>query len=199
MGVATPNPTLSNSSIVNAQGSFAQQNNNNSRTNTATTFGQNPSLLSSKHQPSPPTSSADKPTSSGSSSALGRAGDRSRPFPAAGSGSDSGPSSTATTTLNALQVRRELAERAQHEFERGGNVDREFLDVNTLRQIIALVEQRRGTGTGTRTTSKAAAGAGADMSAAEAAQIEKRFNLKQGVVGKLVGGKAKGVFGTVNV
>jgi len=204
MGVATPNPTLSNSSIVNAQGSFAQQQ-NSTRTAT-TTFGQNPSLLS-KQQPSPPTSSAEKPTSP-SSSALGRAGDRSRPFPAttstprggsSGSGRGGEPNSTAATTLNALEVRKQLAERARHEFERGGNVGREFLDVNTLRQIIALVERRqRGSGTST-TTSKAAAGAAADMSAAEAAQIEKRLKLKAGVVGKLVGGKAKGVFGTVNV
>ncbi|KAH7027712.1 uncharacterized protein B0I36DRAFT_327716 [Microdochium trichocladiopsis] len=196
MGVATPNPTLSNSSTVNSHGGFSRNNNNNS-SNNASRFVQDPSLSretpatttkqQQQQQPSPTTVSTNKT----STSSLGSPRDSSRPLPTGRAtttstqqqqGGRGGGGNSNSTTLNALQVRKELAERAQHEFERGGNVDREFLDVNTLRQILVLAE--RG------------GGGGGDV---DAAQIEKRLNLKKGVVARLVGGKAKGVFGPLEV
>ncbi|KAI1081911.1 hypothetical protein F5B20DRAFT_37885 [Whalleya microplaca] len=71
------------------------------------------------------------------------------------------PPPTQNATLNALEARRRLQERAQAEFENVGR-GKEFLDVGTLRQILVLRE--RG---------------------AAPAEIERRLRLKTGVVERL--------------
>ncbi|KAJ1327770.1 hypothetical protein MN608_07101 [Microdochium nivale] len=162
MGIATPNPTLSNSSIVNS----SSDNSNNSSNNI-----QDPSL--SRQAPSPTTTSLNPSLSSSlRQDARNSSSGRTIPTRPRAATDGVGPS----VTLNALAVRKELAERATAEFERGGNTDREFLDVDTLRQILQLVERGGG-------------GAGASDAA-----IEQKLRLKRGVVARLVGGKAKGVF-----
>ncbi|KXJ91228.1 hypothetical protein Micbo1qcDRAFT_233774 [Microdochium bolleyi] len=162
MGVATPNPTLSNSSIVNSANPAA------TTTSSSSSSVQDPSL--SRQAPSPTTSSRNPSISSlGGRDLNSTASAKTLPIRSQPGGAAGGQ---ASTTLNALQVRKELAARAAAQFERGGNTDREFLDVNTLRQILQLVHS----------------------GAASEAEIEQRLKLKKGVVARLVGGKAKGVF-----
>ncbi|KAI1378677.1 hypothetical protein F4677DRAFT_374769 [Hypoxylon crocopeplum] len=82
-------------------------------------------------------------------------------FPDQGSHGPGFPSPAQNPTLSALDARQRLQERADVEFENSTR-GREFLDVGTLKQI--LIMQARGT---------------------PAADIEKRFRLKSGVVGRL--------------
>lgn len=103
MGVATPNPTLSNSSTASSYPGFPEQ----------------------------------KP------------------------GAPSFPPSPQNPTLNALEARQRLQERAEAEYENRSQGS-EFLDVGTLTQV--LIMQGRGV---------------------PHADIEKRFRLKKGVVDRL--------------
>lgn len=82
-------------------------------------------------------------------------------FPGQGSQGSKYPSPSQNTTLNALEARQRLQDRADLEFERPGQ-GREFLDIGTLKQMLMM--QARG---------------------APAADIEKRLRLKSGVVSRL--------------
>ncbi|KAI1325745.1 hypothetical protein F5Y16DRAFT_255566 [Xylariaceae sp. FL0255] len=118
MGIANPNPTLSNSSTVASSGSYDANLNPTSQTSS-----------------SPSTNTAASP---------------------------SYPTAPRNTTLNALQARASLQERAEAEFTdpSGG---REFLDAARLRQLLIM-----------QTVHKV-----------PAREIEKRFGLKQGVVDRI--------------
>ncbi|KAI1105708.1 hypothetical protein F4804DRAFT_330958 [Jackrogersella minutella] len=96
------------------------------------------------------------PTLSNSSTASSYPG-----FPEQGPQRSKFPSQAQNTTLNALEARQRMQERADVEFE-SVSQEREFLDVGTLKHI--LIMQGRGI---------------------PAADIEKRFRLKSGVVGRL--------------
>jgi hypothetical protein len=75
------------------------------------------------------------------------------------------PSSSSNATLNVLQVRRQIEQRARGELDNTGkstDKGREFLDIGTVKQMLAL---RQG--------------------GASAADIEARLRLKPGVVARL--------------
>jgi hypothetical protein len=72
------------------------------------------------------------------------------------------PPPSQNQTLNALQVRRELQERADAEFENAYSGGREFLDAATLRKMLIL-----------------------QACGVESRDIEARLRLKSGVVARL--------------
>ncbi|KAI0384144.1 hypothetical protein F5Y04DRAFT_278146 [Hypomontagnella monticulosa] len=98
------------------------------------------------------------PTLSNSSTAIPYAGSPEHgPAPQA----PSFPPASQNRTLSALEARQRLQERAQFEFENMAQ-GKEFIDIGTLKQMLAM--QARGT---------------------PASDIEKRFRLKNGVMGRL--------------
>lgn len=129
MGVATPHPTLSNSSTV---GPFSAPASSSASSASPSTYTQTSSSLS------PPSHSRERPHTTSYH-----------------------PSPSQNRTLNALEARGHLQERADAEFE-DPTKGREFLDAGMLRKMLLL--QNRGM---------------------EAREIESRLKLKSGVVARL--------------